>query len=227
MCFELDDVLEKLIVKDKNNYIKVSENGSIKLKGSSFNNSKLSNFEKDLNRVIIEKLVPGAKTEDIIKTLEDFTETQLKENKPLDYYSYLIGLSEKSKNDLKYTGRLYMDEHNIEYLYGFKYYACRVTGFKQDYIMYPKGYTVEDYKLYKPFAFEQMADRLKNTKVINTSEANRLKQKHHVTKAKNNKINDNQTDLFTPTPVKTVKKTIKNVKFNELNKLIPDTFRCL
>lgn len=222
--FEIDDVLKQLIVKDKNNYIKVSENGNIKLKGSSFYNSQLSDFEQDLNQVIIEKLVDGSNQENIIKVLENFTETKLNEIQQLDYYSSLIGLSEKRKDQVKYSGRSYMDKHNIQYLYGFKYYICRVVGFQQDYIMYPKGYKVTDYELYRPYAYEMMANRLKNTKVISKSEAESLKQKHHVIKAKNNKVDKGQSNLFTPIPTKAgSNKKTKNSKFLKLNELIPDT----
>lgn len=196
--FEVDDVLKQFIVKDKNNYVKVSQDGKVKLKGSSFINSRHSEFEGDVTQVILNGVIAGESKDAIVSDVLRFTGNTLKMGKPLDYYSYLLGLSEKQKNNLKHSGRSYMDKHNITYFYGFKYYACRVVGFIQDYIMYPKGYTVKDYILYKPFAYEQAINRLTETKIITKTEATKLKREYNVKKAINRKRDDGQVELHTP-----------------------------
>ena len=197
--FEIDDLLETFIVKDKNNYVKISEEtGEITLKGSTFNNSRMSEFEEELTLAILDEVEAGHDKDTIILNMERFTQNRLDDQYPLDYYSYTMGLSEKQKDQLKHSGRTYMDIHNIQYFYGFKYYACRVVGFQQDYIMYPEGYKVKDYELYKPFAFEQMANRLSETKIISKKEADNLKKLHNVRKAKNHKPDEAQTRIFTP-----------------------------
>lgn len=196
--FEIDDVLKKFIVKDKNNYVKVLQDGAIKLKGSSFINTRHSEFERDITQTILNNVVAGKTKNDIVSNVLNFTQNTLDSGKPLDYYSYWLGLSEKQKNNLKHSGRSYMDIHNITYFYGFKYYVCRVVGFQQDYIMYPKGYNVTDYPLYKPFAYEQAINRLTETKIITKKESEIFKREYNVRKAINHKKDDNQTKLFTP-----------------------------
>ncbi len=214
--FEIDSILDYLIIKDKNNYVKIN-NGEFNFKGSSFTNAKMSPFENELTNNVLNELLKDNNI-DIVDNAIKFTEQQL-QDQDLNYFSKLVKLSKKQENNKIMKGRVFMEDNNIPYTFGFKYLSCRVEHPKYDYILYPPEYN-PDLTIKHEYVYELLCKQLKNMKIINHKKYNKLFKKF--------KNSNNQIKITDKTkPVKTIKnkqfKNIKNKYIKKLNELIPDT----
>lgn len=214
--FKIDSLLKKIIIKSKNEYVKITDNKYI-MKGSTFKSSTLSPFENDLNKIVIDNLVTNnTKTDDILNIVETFVKNTLKKDKPLNYYSKLEKLSSKTKKHKIQNGLKYMDNNNIPYTFNYRYLYCRVQSDKYDYITYPKHYNPENLQINTNYVYDLMIKQLKKLKIINNEKENELKKKYNTIQKNTSKKPQNSCK-------KVLFNTTKNKKLIELNKLIPDT----
>ena len=124
--FELESDVDTLITVDKNDYVEILKDGTIKTKGSKFNplSDSLSEFEFDISK---KYCVNG----ESIDSIDDFIASKI--DKPLSYFSKLEKLSEKE---------LHLKKNNTKWLEANKYHF--ITGFSYNKVFTERGYIVFD-----------------------------------------------------------------------------------
>ena len=126
ILFDYEEFLTKFLVVNKNNYVKLHDDNSRKMKGASFYNSKSSQFEVDLMNHILDNLLDGSVfyKRDVQLLANKYMELQLK--KPLSYFAIKHKPRQLAVN--KWDNCQYMREHDIDVQWGFYHNAVVANG---------------------------------------------------------------------------------------------------
>ena len=126
ILFDYEEFLTKFLVVNKNNYVKLHNDNSRKMKGASFYNSKSSQFEVDLMNHILDNLLDGSVfyKRDVQLLANKYMESQL--SKPLSYFAIKHKPRQLAIN--KWDNCQYMREHDIDIQWGFYHNAVIANG---------------------------------------------------------------------------------------------------
>lgn len=148
IIFDYEEFMKKMVLLNKNNYVKIYEDDSRKYKGASFSNSKSSDYELDVVEYLISEIINGTIYEEDLYTLvNDFLIEKMK-TKDIDYFA--IKHKPRQNKINKFDQVEFMIENDINIEYGFNHNAviCNYDGNKEGVIVYPLGYELPE--LYKP-----------------------------------------------------------------------------
>ncbi len=145
IIFDYEEFLSKMILVNKNNYVKIYFDGSKKTKGATFYNSKSSDYEVDIMDFLINEIISSDKytKESLIEKSNKFLDKQRKE-KDIDYFA--IRHKPRMEKVNKFDSVEYMLDKDINIEYGFNHNAivCNYEGNPHGILVYPLGYKIED-----------------------------------------------------------------------------------
>lgn len=170
---EVDSYLNKFIIKDKNNYVKII-NDKVILKGGSFINDEFSRLENNLIQEVIKLILNNKSDNDITTHILDYVKKVLNNIPDVSYYAKPYNLGKKRADHQKALGRKYMDDNNIPYSWSFKYYCCKVANNDYDFVLYPLNYKPSDLVINKAYVYKLASNVLKNLKIIDDNKCNEL-----------------------------------------------------
>lgn len=153
IVFDLEDELEKVLLVNKNNYVKVYNVDDIKVKGASFFNKTYSQFQIDLTNYLINDIIVNNNVfeEHIVELGYDFLNDKLKNNS-IDYFSIKHKLREDKIN--RYDDNSYLLDNDLSIDYGFYYNAVDTN---KGIIVYPVNHNLNNnYVVNKKWLIEQV-----------------------------------------------------------------------
>lgn len=142
--FDYEEFIKTMLVLNKNNYVKVYEDGR-KLKGASFFNSKSSNYEIDVTNYLISEMIETENLkENYLKHKAMLFLTDCIKNKDLDYFA--INHKPRQNKINIFDSIEYMEEKNINIEYGFNHRAviCDYDGNDAGVLVYPQDFKIEE-----------------------------------------------------------------------------------
>lgn len=149
IIFDYEEYMEKMVLINRNNYVKIYTDGSKKTKGGTFKTTKSSTYEIDIMDFLINEIVKDDKfnKEDISKKGLDFLFDKYN-TEDIDYFA--IKHKPRLEKINKFDNVDYMINKDINIEYGFNHNAviCNYDGNKEGVLVYPLGYKIED--KYKP-----------------------------------------------------------------------------
>ena len=179
--FEIDSIIDKLLIKDGGNYVKII-NGEYKYKGSSFKGSNLSDFEMNNIKTVLNniELIEAGKENKLKEILFKNTRNFLETYKDLKFFCKTKKLSDRQKKQqIIAEGINYMENEGINYNYGFNYLYCCVKDSKYNYIMFPDGYT-PDFKINPVYVYDLLIKQMYNLKIIDKDTKKNLIKKYNI-----------------------------------------------
>lgn len=139
--FDYEEFLSKFLIVNKNNYVKVYTDGSRKLKGASFYNSKSSQFDIDVINHILDNMINGTVyyKRDVSKLAHKFLSIKINEA-PLDYFAIKHKPRQATVN--KWDNVQYMRENDMDIEWGFYHNAVIAIGTNNPtgVLVYPYGH---------------------------------------------------------------------------------------
>lgn len=139
--FDYEEFLTKFLIVNKNNYVKVYNNGSRKLKGASFYNSKSSRFDIDVINHILDNIIDGTVyyKNDVSKLAHNFLNVKINKE-DMDYFAIKHKPRENTVN--KWDNVQYMRENELDIEWGFYHNAVIAHGVKNPtgVLIYPLGH---------------------------------------------------------------------------------------
>ena len=148
ITFDYEEFIEKMVLLNKNNYVKIYDNDVRKYKGASFSNTKSSDYELDVMEFLIGEIINGTiYEEDLTELLDDFLKEKM-QTKGIDYFA--IRHKPRQVKINKFDQVEFMIENDINIEYGFNHNAviCNYDGNEEGVIVYPLGYELP--KIYRP-----------------------------------------------------------------------------
>ena len=146
--FDYEEFLQKFLIINKNNYIKVYTNNK-KVKGASLFNTKMSQFDIDMTNYLLDKIIEGEVfyKRDVTKIAFKYLNSKINKE-PLSYFS--IKHKPRREPINKWDNVEYMHMKDIDVEYNFYHYACIVNGVRNSdgVLVYPIGHE-PNHKLYK------------------------------------------------------------------------------
>lgn len=140
--FDYEEYLEKFLVINKNNYIKVYKDGR-KVKGASLFNTKMSQFDIDVTNHILDKIIDGTVyyKKDVSKLAFDYLNSKINEE-GIDYFA--IKHKPRKIPINKWDNVEYMIRNDMDIEYGFYHNALIAHGVnnKDGVLVYPIGHDV-------------------------------------------------------------------------------------
>lgn len=147
--FDYEEYLSKMILVNKNNYVKIYTDNSIKTKGATFYSTSSSDYEVDVMNFLIREIISDKNfnKESLIEKSNEFLEQQRKKE-DIDYFA--IKHKPRMEKINKFDSVEYMLNKDMNIEYGFNHNAvvCNYGGNSHGIIVYPLGYKIENE--YKP-----------------------------------------------------------------------------
>lgn len=160
--FDYEEFIKIMLILNKNNYVKVYEDGR-KLKGASFFNSKSSNYEIDVTNYLISEMIETENLkENYLKHKAMLFLTDCIKNKDLDYFA--INHKPRQNKINIFDSVEYMEENNINIEYGFNHRAviCSYNGNPHGVLVYPQDFIIkEDYHVSRKWLEKQTLNIIK------------------------------------------------------------------
>lgn len=141
--FDYEEFLNKFLIINKNNYIKVYDDDR-KVKGASLFNTKMSQFDIDVTNYILDKIIDGTVfyRKDVSKLAFDYLNDKIN-NEGIDYFAIKHKPRRIPVN--KWDNIEYMIRKDMDIEYGFYHNAVIAHGVnnKDGVLLYPIGHEVE------------------------------------------------------------------------------------
>lgn len=147
--FDYEEYLDIMLLLNKNNYVKVYEDGNKKLKGASFFNSKSSDYEVDVTNFLIDKIIKTNNLkESFLKHEAMIFLTDCIKNKHLDYFAINHKPRENKINIFDSVDYMLDNDINIEYGFNHRAVICDYDGNDSGVLVYPQDFIIkEDYRV--------------------------------------------------------------------------------
>lgn len=148
ITFDYEEFMQKMILLNKNNYVKIYSNDNKKYKGASFSNTKSSDYELDVVEFLITEIINGTKyEEDLIELLDKFLVEKMN-TKNIDYFAIKHKPRQTKINMFDQVDFMINNDINIEYGFNHNAIVANYDGNEDGVIVYPLGYKLP--KIYRP-----------------------------------------------------------------------------
>lgn len=148
IVFDYEEFMDKMVLLNKNNYVKIYPNTSRKYKGASFSNSKSSDYELDVMEFLIGEIINGTIYEEDLTNLLDKFLTEKMNTKDIDYFAIKHKPRQTKINMFDQVDFMLNNDINIEYGFNHNAVVGNYDGNDDGVIVYPLGYELP--KIYRP-----------------------------------------------------------------------------
>lgn len=148
IIFDYEEYMDKMVLLNKNNYVKIYPNESRKYKGASFSNSKSSDYELDVMEFLIGEIIDGTiYEEDLTEMLDSFLTGKMK-SENIDYFAIKHKPRQTKINMFDQVDFMINNDINVEYGFNHNAVVGNYDGNEDGVIVYPLGYELP--KIYRP-----------------------------------------------------------------------------